>query len=80
MIDAKELVKRHEAANKELESLQKDESDVLQHYCSLATDQFLQLLAAGKIPLDVAIIRAMQTGVGLGLAISIKDGEVLARV
>ncbi|MDP2660854.1 MAG: hypothetical protein Q8R28_09005 [Dehalococcoidia bacterium] len=79
MIDAKELVKRHEAANANLASLQEDESAVLQHYCSMITDEFLKAVASGKAPLDQIIINAMRTGITLGLAISIQDGEVLGR-
>jgi hypothetical protein len=79
MIDAQELKKGHETAGRELDSLQGDENDVLQHYCSLITDEYLKVVANGRAQIDVVIINAIRSGVALGMAISIKNGEVLAR-
>ncbi len=79
MIDAKDMVKRHEEGNSELLTLHPEEEAVLQHYCSILTDALIAAAAQRGAGVDQAIVNGIRTGLALGLQLSIVNGEVKGR-
>lgn len=79
MIDANDLVKRHEKGNSELLSLLHDETEVLQHYCSMLTSAIITAADQRGATVDQAVINGIRTGLALGLQLNIVNGEVKGR-
>lgn len=76
MIDYQEMLKRQQQGIIILESLQKDEKEIIKHYCSLAADAVLELSRSRKAPISESIINAYKNGLALGLQLNIDNGEV----
>jgi len=79
MIDFEEMKRRQEEGQKDIDSLEGDERDILKHFCSLATEALLRLGAQKKSPVDQVVINSLKIGIALGLKLSIVNGEVKGR-
>jgi len=79
MIDFAEMKQYQEEGQKDIDSLEGDEKDILQHYCSLGTEALLRLGAQRKAPVDQVVINAFRTGIALGLKLQVTAGEVRGR-
>ncbi|MDD4984458.1 MAG: hypothetical protein PHQ43_01515 [Dehalococcoidales bacterium] len=80
MIDFDDMKRRQEDGLTLLESLQEDESMVLRHYCSLATEALMKMSEQRQSPTDQVVINALRYGIALGLRLKITAGEVHGRV
>ena len=76
MIDFQEMTRRQQEGLKQIDTLQGDESDILKHYCSLATEALLKLGVRRKAPVDEVVLNAYKNGIALGLKLQIKGGEL----
>lgn len=79
MLDFQEIKRCQEEGLKDIESLEGQETEVLQHYCSLATEALLRLGVQKKAPVDQVVINAYKNGIALGLTLIITNGEVRER-
>jgi len=79
MIDFEEMKRCQEEGQKDIDSLEGDERDILKHYCSLSTEALLRLGVQRKAPVDQVVINTFRTGIALGLRLSIINGEVQGR-
>lgn len=79
MIDFQEMKRCQEEGQRDIDSLQGDEKDILKHYCSLSTEALLKLGVQRKAPFDQVVINSFRTGIALGLRLSISNGEVQSR-
>ncbi len=79
MIDFQDMKTRHQDGLKLLDSLQEDETAVLRHYCSLATEALMKIGAQRQAPVDQMIINAFKQGIALGLRLQVTDGELQGR-
>jgi len=79
MIDFAEMKRCQEEGQRDIDSLEGDERDILKHYCSLGTEALLRLGLRGKHPVDEVVINAFRTGIALGLKLTIINGEVQGR-
>jgi len=79
MIDFNDMKRRQEEGARLVDSLQEDESRVLQHYCSLATEALMNMGAQRQSPVDQVVINALRTGISLGLRLQVTEGEVQGR-
>jgi len=79
MIDFEDMKQRQEAGQKDIDSLEGDERDILKHYCSLGTEALLRLGVQRKAPVDQVVINAFRSGIALGLHLTIAEGEIQGR-
>ncbi len=79
MIDFDDMKRRQEAGLKLVDSLQEDESTVLRHYCSLATEALMKMGAQRQSSPDQVVINALKNGIALGLRLQIAEGELQGR-
>lgn len=79
MIDFDDMNRFQEEGLRDIDSLEGDESDILKHYCSLATEALLKLGAQRKAPVDQVVINAYKSGIALGLRLKVTAGEVQGR-
>jgi len=79
MIDFEEMKQHQEEGQRDIDSLQNDERDILRHYCSLGTEAILRLGVQRKAPVDEVVINAFRSGIALGLHLQVTAGEVRGR-
>jgi len=79
MIDFDDMRRQQEEGLKLVDSLQEDESMVLRHYCSLATEALMKMGAQRQSPVDQVVINALKNGIALGLRLQVTEGEVQGR-
>ena len=79
MIDFDDMRRQQEEGLKLVDSLQEDESMVLRHYCSLATEALMKMGAQRQSPVDQVVINALKNGIALGLRLQVAEGEVQGR-
>jgi len=79
MIDFQDMVRRQQLGSAQITTLQGDEKAVLQHYCSLATEDVLTEGTKRNATIDQVVINAIRLGIGLGLELKITNGEVQGR-
>lgn len=79
MIDFEEMKRYQEEGQRDIDSLEGDERDILKHYCSLSTEALLRLGVQRKAPVDQVVINSFRAGLALGLRLSIINGEVQGR-
>lgn len=79
MIAFEEMKHHQEEGQRDIDSLEGDERDILKHYCSLSTEALLRLGIHRKSPFDEVVINAFRAGLALGLKLSIINGEVHSR-
>ena len=80
MIDFEDMKRRQEEGLNIIGTLAADEKEVLQHYCSLATEAFLRLGVKRKAPVDEVVLNAYKNGIALGLRLQVTQGEILGRL
>ena len=80
MIDFDDMKRRQEGGLELVDSLQEDETIVLRHYCSLATEALMKLGAQRQSPVDQVVINALKNGIALGLRLKIVKGELQGRL
>lgn len=79
MIDFEEMKHRQEDGLKEIATLQEDETMVLKHFCSLATEALLKLGVKRRAPVDEVVVNSFRNGIALGLRLRVVAGEVQGR-
>ena len=79
MIDFDDMKRRQEEGMRLVDSLQKEEHEVLQHYCSLSTEALMNMGTQRQSPVDQVVINALIVGITLGLRLQILEGELLGR-
>ena len=79
MIDFEVMKRCQEEGQRDIDSLEGDERDILKHFCSLSTEALLRLGVQRKAPVDQVVINAFRAGIALGLKLSIINGEVRGR-
>ena len=79
MIDFDDMQRRQLEGFKQVDSLQGDELAVLQHYCSLATEELVKVTDKSFIPKDQLVINALKYGIAMGLRLQITEGEIQGR-
>ena len=79
MIDFDDMKRRQEEGQKLVDSLQEDESMVLRHYCSLATEALMKIGDQRESPVDQVVINALKNGIALGLRLQVAEGELQGR-
>ena len=79
MIDFEVMKRCQEEGQRDIDSLEGDERDILKHFCSLSTEALLRLGVQRKAPVDEVVINAFKNGIALGLRLSITNGEVRGR-
>jgi len=80
MIDFDDMKRRQEEGQKLVDSLQEDESMVLRHYCSLATEALMKIGDQRESPVDQVVINALKNGIALGLRLQVAEGELQGRL
>ena len=80
MIDFEDMKRRQEEGLNLVDSLQKDESMVLRHYCSLATEALMKMGAQRQSSTDQVEINALKNGIALGLRLQVTKGELQGRL
>jgi len=80
MIDFDDMKRRQEEGQKLVDSLQEDESMVLRHYCSLATEALMKIGGQRESPVDQVVINALKNGIALGLRLQVAEGELQGRL
>ena len=80
MIDFDDMKRRQEEGQKLVDSLQEDESMVLRHYCSLATEALMKIGDQRESPTDQVVINALKNGIALGLRLQVAEGELQGRL
>jgi len=71
--------RRQEEGLNTIGTLEAEEKEVLQHYCSLATEALLRLGVKRKAPVDEVVLNAYKNGIALGLRLEVTQGEVQGR-
>ena len=79
MIDFDDMKRRQEEGQKLVDSLQEDESMVLRHYCSLATEALMKIGDQRESSVDQVVINALKNGIALGLRLQVAEGELQGR-
>lgn len=79
MIDFQDMNSRQQAGLSQVGALQEDERAVLQHYCSLATEELIKQGEKRQAPVDQLVINAYRYGIALGLQLQVTNGEILGR-
>lgn len=79
MIDFNEMKRCQEDGQRDIDSLDGDERDILKHYCSLSTEALMRLGIYRKAVFEEVVINAFRTGLALGLRLDIINGEVQRR-
>ena len=79
MIDFEEMKRRQSEGVNLIDTLQDSELVVLQHYCSLSTEAIMVMGKERTAPTNQMIINALKAGIGLGLKLEIKNGELACR-
>ena len=79
MIDFEEMRRRQDEGLNSIGTLEADEKEILQHYCSLATEALLRLGVKRKAPVDEVVLNAYKNGIALGLRLQVTQGEILGR-
>ena len=79
MIDFEDMKRRQEEGLNLVDSLQEDESMVLRHYCSLATEALMKMGSQRKSSTDQIVINALKNGIALGLRLQVIKGEMQGR-
>jgi len=80
MIDFEDMKRRQEEGLNLVDSLQEDESMVIRHYCSLATEALIKMGAQRKSSTDQVVINALKNGIALGLRLQVAKGELQGRL
>ncbi|MFH0847181.1 MAG: hypothetical protein V1894_03885 [Chloroflexota bacterium] len=80
MIDFDDMKRRQEEGLNLVDSLQEDESAVIRHYCSLATEALIKMGAQRQSSTDQVVINALKNGIALGLRLQVKKGELQGRL
>jgi len=79
MIDFDDMNNRQQEGLVTIDSLQEDESAVLRHYCSLATEALMKRGNQRQSPVDQLVINAYKYGIALGLRLQVAKGELQGR-
>lgn len=79
MIDFDDINRRQQDGLKIIDTLAGDELIVLQHYCSIATEQLVKIGLERDAALNDMIINAYKYGIGLGLRLKVENGQVSGR-
>jgi len=79
MIDFDDMKRRQEEGLRQVDSLQEEESVVLRHYCSLATEALMKMGAQRQSSTDQVVINALKNGIALGLRLDVTKGELWGR-
>jgi hypothetical protein len=79
MIDFNEMKRRQQEGTKLVDSLQEEERDILQHYCSLSTEAIMKIGQERGAAVNQLVINSLKAGISLGLRLEIKNGEVVGR-
>jgi len=79
MIDFDDMKRRQEEGLRQVDSLQEEESVVLRHYCSLATEALMKMGAQRQSSTDQVVINALKNGIALGLRLEVTKGELWGR-
>ena len=80
MIDFDDMKRRQEEGSNLVDSLEEDESMVLRHYCSLATEALIKMGVQRESSTDQVVINALKNGIALGLRLQVSKGELQGRV
>lgn len=79
MIDFQDMNKRQQEGLVAIESLQEQETSVLRHYCSMATEALLTESSHRKSSVDQVVINAYKYGIALGIQLKVVKGEIRGR-
>jgi len=80
MIDFDDMKRRQEEGLNLVDSLREDESMVIRHYCSLATEALIKMGAQRQSSTDQVVINALKNGIALGLRLQVAKGELQGRL
>ncbi len=79
MIDFEDMKRRQQEGLATIGTLEADEKEILQHYCSLATEALLRMGVQRKASVDEVVLNAYKNGIALGLCLQITQGGVQGR-